>query len=301
MKIVRKAKLFNFKKSISKRNLVLTITLGSFLGAIVYMQIGGSQNTRFGITEGPIRIEGDSKYTNTTHNTDETLDPEWPTPPDIPTIPPLVDPPRPPPPSPPPPVDPPDGDRRDDDLEPPITGSHNIKNVTLGERSDKGRNLPKFEIVNLQFLNFNLLNLINLRNLLAINSIIFLSLLVMPIVVLNKIMPGWGHRLDKFDEDEDYSDSLFIIPARTLSRFNRRKERVRRLLIFKDQVGEVIERSKIRIVRKTPSHTIILGYYELDKAFSRFSALIRSKDITPLEHAHMYFETGEINNEALQQ
>ncbi|MFV2014041.1 MAG: hypothetical protein ACC656_01310, partial [Candidatus Heimdallarchaeota archaeon] len=95
-------------------------------------------------------------------------------------------------------------------------------------------------------------------------------------------------------------DSLFVMPKRNMEALRRKKERVRRLLVFKDHVDELIERSRVRIELKTPPHTIIIGYHELDKAFSEFSSLIRTKDITPLEHAHKHFETGEIENTILE-
>lgn len=174
------------------------------------------------------------------------------------------------------------------------------KNVTLRERNDKARNLPNVEFVDLSFFNFDVFNIFKLRNIIGFNSVIFLLLLTMPIVILNKIVPNWVTRLDEFDDVRSYNDTLFVMPKRNLGALKRRQERVKRLLVFNDHIGELIERSKIRIERKTPSHTIIIGYHELDKAFSKFSSLIRTKDVTPLEHSQQHFETGEIDNAALE-
>jgi hypothetical protein len=50
-----------------------------------------------------------------------------------------------------------------------------------------------------------------------------------------------------------------------------------------------------------PEETIISGYHELDQAFAAFSKLIRTKDLTPLEHARLNFVTGEIDNYQLEE
>ncbi|MHA2099614.1 MAG: hypothetical protein ACW99A_13140 [Candidatus Kariarchaeaceae archaeon] len=290
---------FNLKKFKTTKNLVLTITLVSFFGAIAYMQIGGSQNTHFGVTGPPIETAEDLEQdtTDQTHTWYPTSFPSfiptsWPTfisidTSSITTTTPTTS----------------SGDIWTDtyttETDTTSYGENRAGNITIGERRDKARNLPTVEFVDLGLFNFNLHKIVNMK-IIGINSILFLSLLALPIIVLNKIIPNWTNRLHEFDDEDDYSDPFFVIPSRNLAMLKRKKDRVRRLLIFKDHVGKVIERSKIRIERKTPSHTIILGYYELDNAFSKFTSLKRTKDVTPLEHAHKHFETGEINNDALE-
>lgn len=207
------------------------------------------------------------------------------------------------------------GEGRNDDIisgDNPITGSGSLgdfnkitgstdtsSNTTLNERSDKARNLPTIDFIDLSAINFNFINLSNLKVTLETNFLIFLSVLAMPIVIMNKIVPNFLGKLDEFDSNKSNIESIFVLPKRNLSALKKKKERVTRLLIFKDHLEELIKRSKIRIERASPSHTIIIGYHELDKAFSEFSSLIRRKDITPLEHAKMHFETGEIDNDVL--
>jgi hypothetical protein len=181
-----------------------------------------------------------------------------------------------------------------------LRGSSKQRNVTLQERNDKARNLPIFSFIDLSFLNFDFLNISKLSVSIKTTSLLFLAFLAMPVLVMNKVVPNFIKRLHEFDENKGNVESLFVMPRGSLAALRRRKERVRRLLVFKDHVDELIERSKIRIEKKTPAHTIIIGYHELDRAFSEFTSLVRTKDVTPLEHAHMHFETGEIENEILE-
>ncbi len=77
-------------------------------------------------------------------------------------------------------------------------------------------------------------------------------------------------------------------------------ERQRRLLTFRDHVIGIIDQTELRINKITPSETVILGYYDLETAFEKFSTLRRDVGETPLEHATKSFKEGEINNEALE-
>ena len=182
----------------------------------------------------------------------------------------------------------------------PSTGSSDTSsNTTLSKRSDKARNLPRIDFIDLSALNFNFINISNLNLNLGTNFLIFLGVLAMPIIIINKIVPNFITKLDEFDSNQSNIDSIFVLPHKSITALKKKKERVKRLLIFKDHVEELIKRSKIRIERASPSHTIIIGYHELDKAFSEFSSLVRRKDITPLEHSKMHFETGEIDNKVL--
>lgn len=340
----------NVKKFMNKKNFMLTMSILAFIAAILYMQIGSSENTRYENAERPVGLQENPRSFDVPNqgnatspggfNVSSDFDalPRFDVPADIAAqlpesfgegayggLPDITT-----------PVDPDDfqdpggngGYEIPGDIVPPswvdptddptnngTTGGpgggpipeqpiFNPKpgstdtgnNVTLEERSDKARNLPEIKFVDLSFINFNFINISNLKVAVQVNSILFLSLLIMPIFIMNKIVPNFVRRLDDFDHNKSNLDTLFVMPKRNLAALRRKKERVRRLLIFKDHVDELIKRSQIRLERKTPSHTIIIGYHELDKAFSEFSSLIRTKDITPLEHSHKHFETGEIKN-----
>lgn len=352
MSEMNKTNGLNLRKFASKKNFILTVSILAFIGAILYMQIGASESSRFenanrpvGLQENPrsfdVPNQGASNATGGFNVTNDFEDlPRFDIPaevaqqlpesfgegtygglPDITT-----------------PVDPSQLENPDDggpripgNIQPPASwtgdpggpkandsgipggpsppsttfdpttgSSKNSNNVTLEERSDKGRNLPKIEFVDLSIINFNFINISNLKVTVKINSILFIALLAMPVLIMNKIVPNFVKRLDEFDDSTSNLDSLFVMPKRNIAALRRRKDRVKRLLVFKDHVDGLIERSRVRIERKTPSHTIIIGYHELDRAFGEFSSLIRTKDITPLEHAHKHFETGEIENEILE-
>ncbi|MHA2030336.1 MAG: hypothetical protein ACW99A_06135 [Candidatus Kariarchaeaceae archaeon] len=348
------------KKYVTKKNFILTVTLVSFIGSIIYMQIGSSDTTRFETTEGPIFGLDNPQVVDVPNRSDQNVTggfnltenfedlPRFDIPGDIvadlpkhfgsggsygglPNITKGFDPGQ--------LTDPGnggsiiniptittpsnwntggdirtggntlttggtatagDGVQTDQPIFTDIVGSKNQRNVTLQERSDKARNLPTFAYIDLSFLNLDFLNISKISLSIKTNSMLFLAFLIMPVIVMNKVVPNFINRLHEFDENKGNIDSLFVMPKGSLAALRRRKERVRRLLVFKDHVDELIERSKIRIEKKTPSHTIIIGYHELDKAFSEFSSLIRTKDITPLEHANMHFETGEIENKILE-
>lgn len=345
---------FNLGKHMNKKNFIVFITALSFFGAIIYMQIGGSENIPYQNSERPVvLVENPKQFDNEALNqqTNDTTGgfnttgfdnfgfdppaellqrfpegfacPSCKGIPDIPENEPGV-------------VDP-DFDERDIIDFPPgldpgiinrgkqddyqnLTGSDNYRdgddkifdydpekgtsssqqNITLTERSDKARNLPRFDFIDLSFINFGSYNPSGVMSTLKSNSLIFIALLAMPIVIINKIVPNFVNKLDEFDDETHQQDSLFVLPKNRMAQLKRKKERVQRLLVFGDHIRDLVKRSEIRIQKKTPSHTIIIGYYELDEAFSKFTPLKRTSDTTPLEHSRQYFETGEVDNEVLE-
>lgn len=179
-------------------------------------------------------------------------------------------------------------------------GTSTPSNKSLTGRNDKARNLPEVGFIDLSFINFNFLNFQNIQIQISVVKTLFVVLLFVPLIMNNIVTPILLKASEEFDINSPKVDSIFFKPKPNLAELKRKKERVRKLLIFKDHVDRLIFVSEERIKVESAAHTIIYGYHELDRAFGEFSKLIRSKHMTPLEHSNQHFETGEINNAALE-
>lgn len=166
--------------------------------------------------------------------------------------------------------------------------------------SDKARNLPKLKFLNFGGINLNFINLGQLIPLNDFGAISYIFILLSAVFLNGNFIPMFFKRLEDLEHSGSENESIFFVPKKRIEDEKKRKERIRRLMVFKDHVDELIERSKTRIEDHTASQTIVVGYHELDHAFSEFANLIRTKDITPLEHAHSHFEEGEISAEILE-
>ncbi|MCH8906809.1 MAG: hypothetical protein IH840_06945 [Candidatus Heimdallarchaeota archaeon] len=177
-------------------------------------------------------------------------------------------------------------------------------NASADDRPDKGRNLPVIEFFDIPEFSFSIPDF-------AIPSfeldtkpsnLVFVLTLII-IYLSNKfIVPLILFKMEEWENSSIApSESLFINYQPTIKeQLIIEREKADRLLKFKEHVSEIIEQARINIKQMTPSEMVITTYHELDEAFAFFARLMRSKDITPLEHAKQTFDSGEINNHALE-
>lgn len=177
-------------------------------------------------------------------------------------------------------------------------------NFTLPNRENKARNLPRVQVSgNLTVgINFNWMdNLFSFD--ITTRGIAFLIVMIAVLYLNKKFLPELLRRMQ--DEVQDYPDTqpqtFFVNKKSTREELERKKQRLKKLFAFNDHVDEIIENSRMRMSEQGPTETIITGYHDLDEAFSVFARLLRTKDLTPLEHAHVTFETGEIDNSRLEE
>jgi hypothetical protein len=161
----------------------------------------------------------------------------------------------------------------------------------IPEREVKGRNLPAASL--LQVLSFNIRSSVSqiLQNPeMIIIIVILFSLLLLQKIIIPQI-------IKKIDEEkagkENSVVSLFLKPATTFD--TKKVEETRRFMRFKEHLEEIVRKSLIRLEKISVSQTIILGYQELDEAFSEYVDLKRLHHHTPLEHASKYIEMKQIN------
>ncbi len=171
---------------------------------------------------------------------------------------------------------------------------------TLPDRENKARNLPKIDIFSNFSLNINILN-VDLDINLTKEGIVFVFLLVSLLYINKKLLPDLIYKLEHEDEEENKTSEFFIRAPKIDEEAIKKKERLKKLVRFKDHIDEIVLRSYVRIDEEGPSETIVQGYHDLDDAFASFSKLQRTRDITPLEHAKHQFETGEIDNARLEE
>ena len=175
-------------------------------------------------------------------------------------------------------------------------------NITLPERDNKARNLPIVNWFDNSSVKINLPSLPKLDITITIEGVIFVVLLLSILFLNKKFIPDLLLKLESGDQEEyeTKTSQFFVSVSKPTDEEIRKKERLKRLVIFEDHIDELIERSQERMEATGAEDTIITGYHELDIAFSSFRKLIRTKDITPLEHAKHTFETGEIDNNRLE-
>jgi hypothetical protein len=121
-------------------------------------------------------------------------------------------------------------------------------------------------------------------------TILFLSLYIHPVVLANLTERIW-------EEGEESKTSLFISPWSDARRRKEQEERIRKLKGLKQQVEEIIEQCAIYLQDNRYDYLIGHGYHQLDQVFSK---LVRSPDITPLEHTRIHFSTKEIDYTTLE-
>jgi len=184
--------------------------------------------------------------------------------------------------------------------DPGFNNTRGDNNVTLIDRQDKARNLPNITIPGFDLFNFDLPTF-SIDFQFSLLSALFL-ILMFGLLYFNKmLLPDLLSKLSNDDGSTTFEKTFFVHAPGITEDQKEKIERARRLVIFKDHVDELIERSRIRIDEEGPDLTIVKGYHELDKAFASFSKLIRDKSVTPLEHARTNFETGEIDNQILEE
>ncbi|MCE7737118.1 MAG: hypothetical protein GPJ54_19685, partial [Candidatus Heimdallarchaeota archaeon] len=176
-------------------------------------------------------------------------------------------------------------------------------NLTLPERDNKARNLPAIRWLDNSSLSIEFPTLPSLNINITIEGLVFLILLLSVLYLNKNFLPELLDRLERGDEEEFATNmsNFFVNVVRQSDEKMRKETRLKKLLVFKDHIDKLIERSTERMETTGAEDTIITGYYELDSAFAVFRKLIRTKDITPLEHAKHPFETGEIDNDKLEE
>lgn len=178
-------------------------------------------------------------------------------------------------------------------------------NFTLPERDNKARNLPEIKPFNISFGEIELpsIPVLNLNIRITVEGLVFISILLLTLVLNKKFIPDIIRKLEEggdSDGEEPVVANYFITGPK-IKEDKKKIERLKRLIVFRDHVNELIKKSKSRLEAMGSEETIITGYHELDQAFAAFSKLIRSKDLTPLEHARLNFITGEIDNYRLEE
>ncbi len=185
----------------------------------------------------------------------------------------------------------------------PTIGAPNgeVGNFSQPERKNKARNLPQIHLFNFSSINFDLPGIGSIEFSVKIEEVMFISILFFALFLNKAIVPLLIRELEAESKKGEKSTSIFVKPSKAeLERIKRARERAKRLLVFKDHVDDLIIRSEHRLETKGPEKTIIKGYHDLDTAFGEFAKLKRFKDITPLEHSHSHFESGEIDNDKLE-
>ena len=178
-------------------------------------------------------------------------------------------------------------------------------NFTLPERENKARNLPEIKPFNFSLGEIELpsIPILNLDIRVTVEGLVFISILLLTLILNKKFIPDIIRKLEEsgFSEDKEAVVANYFITGPKVKEDKKKVERLKRLIVFRDHVNELIKRSRSRLESEGAEETIISGYYELDLAFAAFSKLIRSKDLTPLEHSRLNFITGEIDNYRLEE
>ncbi len=134
----------------------------------------------------------------------------------------------------------------------------------------------------------------------GLNGYILITLLFALLFLSNYYIPLILEYFENDISENNTEENEFFIVSKKQNNINKnKKERMQRLVRFRDHVNVIIKRCEDR--KSNPSEMIILAYHELDAAFSEFSKLSRDKNLTPLEHSKLHFTTGEINNDVLEQ
>lgn len=176
-------------------------------------------------------------------------------------------------------------------------------NITLPERDNKARNLPMINWFDNSSINIDFPSFPDLDISITIEGFVFVILLLSVLYLNKKFIPDLLSKLERGDheEHETKTSQFFVSISKPSEEEVKKKERLKRLIVFADHIDELIERSQERMEITGAEDTIITGYHELDSAFAVFRKLIRTKDVTPLEHAKHTFETGEIDNDRLEE
>ncbi len=169
----------------------------------------------------------------------------------------------------------------------------------------KSRYMPQIQLNETISFNVNLFGIkfnyqLTIRQFLFFVSIVFMFFAV-------GFLPSALSRLDKdrfikkttmsFEIDKP---ATVISPQQSEQEIKRKRERMKRLINFKDHLWVIVEWTKSNMDLYSPRELIIETYHKIDNAFSKFTKLKREIGETPLEHAQKHFEKGEINNAALE-